>query len=991
MALDLAQEETFFASRRQTHGLNLDGAGHTGNHGLKTAPLFTASALRAAGTAVFPLRGLLGATTDDEDLVYFNTNAPSSGVVCGVQVRTDYPCATIPQINLQVSQGSGKSHTISCLLENALVADPRIGNLPQPLAALVFHFDEEDGDRPCEAAHLGTPAVTPNGPHVGRVTVLASSVNLVNRRQAYANLSNVNVQPLLLSEADITVQRLLTLMGWSDDAADKLPLYMHTILQIVREMGPEGFSYTRFKRRIEAEKFDATQRMMLSHRLRLLDGFVKPTSRPIRSYFAPGEMVLVDLTDPFLNGMLASVLFDIVLTSFMGWSSPTGRIVVLDEAHKYLTNSESSRLNRSIATIIRQQRHLAARVIIATQEPTVIPATILDLSSFIICHRFSSPSWCSHLSRHVSTGDKDWFQDVMNLATGDGIVFSSTARMSAALMALGTQALRITVRPRLTSDGGASILAADAPAPQFSTATTTGAAPAPTHTAVSPPPRPRNLDHVPVSGLDSMPSSSYSATRPMQLPVLNRDNFATKPATPLTSSRSGGGPSTSARASVLAASLDINKTTNNGAADTEDSDKEDSDAQDSDAQDSDAQDSDAQDNDAQDSDAEDSDTEDSNTEGSDSEDSDSEDSALEWNPSHSPSVASSSARVVSAPLAPLKDYTAQIELNPSLLSSVPKRARVSVFRLVTELYERAVRDGDRNLFSFDRVRVAIGCDPTSFSEAVGVAQSIGLVTYLANGDEDSFVRLMPLTGSTTASTISEPPSSPVLAPRPLKPSTVPRPSKPKTTTAGSGTRYPPLEAYLSRVRSVGQHSSKLLPKVRAVVQHLHRQWVSSGERKVILVSDSVLGESVKHLPGKLSVALSAAEAMGLITTGGHGPTLVLQLAATPPTLFSTSSPRVASGSKAATFPPVSQYLAKVRAVGQHTDQQRLRKVRALVTLLHSQWVKTGRIQPVLFSEVGQSLGNLNGKMSTISEAAQAMGVAIVAGKNPNKTVQLRRL
>ena len=42
-------------------------------------------------------------------------------------------------------------------------------------------------------------------------------------------------------------------------------------------------------------------------------------------------------------------------------------IVVLDEAHKYLINSDTARLTQSISSIIRLQRHLATRVIIATQ------------------------------------------------------------------------------------------------------------------------------------------------------------------------------------------------------------------------------------------------------------------------------------------------------------------------------------------------------------------------------------------------------------------------------------------------------------------------------------------------------------------------------------------------------------------------------------------------------------------------------------------------
>ncbi|KAH7101553.1 hypothetical protein BKA62DRAFT_703329 [Auriculariales sp. MPI-PUGE-AT-0066] len=388
-----------------------------------------------------PLLGLLGMSGDnDSELVYVNSNTPSSGVVCGVQ-------------------GSGKSHTVSCILENALLVDDRLATSQNHLQDF-FHFDEEDGDRACEAAYLGTSLDdSDNGGHGRRITVLASAINIANRQRTYGSLKNVNVQPLLLGEADITAHRLLALMGWSEENADKLPLYMHTILQIVREMGAEAFSYSDFKERVAAEKFDKKQSLMLGHRLRILDGFVSPKSRAIKSYFAPGEMVLVDLTDPFLDGAMASILFDIVLSSFMGWKSSSGKIVVLDEAHKYLTNNESSRLNRSIASIIRQQRHLATRVVIATQEPTVVPSTILDLSSFIMCHRFSSPSWCSHLAKHVSTDDKAWFDDVVRLATGEALVFAPQAMVTKAVSPLGTRALRVAVRPRLTSDGGASIMA----------------------------------------------------------------------------------------------------------------------------------------------------------------------------------------------------------------------------------------------------------------------------------------------------------------------------------------------------------------------------------------------------------------------------------------------------------------------------------------------------------------------------------------------------
>ena len=92
---------------------------------------------------------------------------------------------------------------------------------------------------------------------------------------------------------------------------------------------------------------------------------------------------------------------------------------------------------------------------------------MLDLASFIVCHRFTSPSWCRHLARHVSAGDNaetaQWFQDVMLLATGQCVVFSPSALVmtsnDSSVRLLGRDYLKLRVRPRLTLDGGTSLLA----------------------------------------------------------------------------------------------------------------------------------------------------------------------------------------------------------------------------------------------------------------------------------------------------------------------------------------------------------------------------------------------------------------------------------------------------------------------------------------------------------------------------------------------------
>ena len=65
------------------------------------------------------------------------------------------------------------------------------------------------------------------------------------------------------------------------------------------------------------------------------------------------------------------------------------------------TSVASEHFTESLLQLIRQQRHLASRIIIATQEPTISPK-LLDLCTFTIVHRFSSPSWLETLRKHIA-------------------------------------------------------------------------------------------------------------------------------------------------------------------------------------------------------------------------------------------------------------------------------------------------------------------------------------------------------------------------------------------------------------------------------------------------------------------------------------------------------------------------------------------------------------------------------------------------------------
>lgn len=108
---------------------------------------------------------------------------------------------------------------------------------------------------------------------------------------------------------------------------------------------------------------------------------------------------------------MACALFAMCLSLFIEQKSNIGRVVALDEAHKYMNDSaESQQLTESLLSTIRLQRHVAARIFISTQEPTISPK-LLDLCSMTIVHRFTSPDWLNILKKHLAGASQLAYED----------------------------------------------------------------------------------------------------------------------------------------------------------------------------------------------------------------------------------------------------------------------------------------------------------------------------------------------------------------------------------------------------------------------------------------------------------------------------------------------------------------------------------------------------------------------------------------------------
>ncbi|KAL8901069.1 MAG: hypothetical protein Q9192_000732 [Flavoplaca navasiana] len=519
---DYDHQMSFFAS----HSTGKGGAHNVYIEEAETAPLFSAEVARSvcasASRNIFPQYGMLAKSEQIHEhevqtvqndspvppaadrldkRIFLNVNAPSSAFICG-------------------SQGSGKSHTLTCMLEASLKKS-RLGKLPKPLTGLLFHWDRLI--EPCEAAYLCSSGI--------EVTVLVSPFYYEKMKEKYENLPKLDsdsprpvVRPLLLRQRHLDVRRMMQLMA-VDTQSERPPLYIELVRKTLQDVGrhrdsyPDQF-YTRF--RAELPKFTNEQQSSgLNQRLSLLERFLdglldgagyihgaepmpmfgktqnevdalkvwKDKQRKKREgesdiwSLKPGTLTIVDLSDPLSDEYAACTLFDICLGLFMENQSTGGTILALDEAHKFMSESETSAaFTESLLSIIRLQRHYGTRVIISTQEPTISPK-LLDLCSMSIVHRFSSSSWMQALKGHLaavsdlSEGDsqrnlQEIFKTIVHLEAGQALLFSPSAMLDAPgdlrpdassgtvkLRKLGLRYVKMRVRTRESTDGGRSKMA----------------------------------------------------------------------------------------------------------------------------------------------------------------------------------------------------------------------------------------------------------------------------------------------------------------------------------------------------------------------------------------------------------------------------------------------------------------------------------------------------------------------------------------------------
>ena len=104
--------------------------------------------------------------------------------------------------------------------------------------------------------------------------------------------------------------------------------------------------------------------------------------------FAPGTLVIADLTDPMLAPYEATAVFQVLLQHFRLANLPCGKLLICDEAHKYFVNKDKNGFTKAVLETVRLMRHEGIRVVISTQSPEKIPVEMMEPATLTILHHF---------------------------------------------------------------------------------------------------------------------------------------------------------------------------------------------------------------------------------------------------------------------------------------------------------------------------------------------------------------------------------------------------------------------------------------------------------------------------------------------------------------------------------------------------------------------------------------------------------------------------
>lgn len=362
-------------------------------------------------------------------------------------------------ISLFGVQGFGKSYTLGVIAEMAAAQNAGVNVLPSPLATVIFHYHKSDAYAPEYVTAvepnrktsevdrlLAEYGARPKG--LADVVLLVPEAKVERRRREYPG---VTVEPIKFSSSELGAESWKFLMG----AVGNSSLYVRQIVDIMQSYG-DSLTLADLEREIEDSEFSKNDLRFANIRLRLAKRFIKDGTR-LRDLLRPGRTVIVDMRDEWLEKDQALGLFLVLMHTLAQAEvngQPFNKLMVFDEAHKYITESG---LIGEVVSMIREMRHWATSVVIASQDPLSVPRAIIELTSVLILHRMTSPQWLKHLRSAIVALDDVQDGAITSLQPGESLVWAQ--RSTDKRFTFRPQ--KVSIRPRFTQHGGGTKTAVD--------------------------------------------------------------------------------------------------------------------------------------------------------------------------------------------------------------------------------------------------------------------------------------------------------------------------------------------------------------------------------------------------------------------------------------------------------------------------------------------------------------------------------------------------
>lgn len=377
----------------------------------------------------------------------------NNGRVIGLDLNE---CNTISLFGVQ---GAGKSYTIGSITEMVLRQFPKVNKLPAPMAGVIFHYSDSmdyapeftsmvyPNDEAGQLAKLKAEYGVEPG-NIKDVVLLAPESQVEARKAEYPD---IEVHRIGFDSSELAVRDWMFLLG----AMGNDSTYIKELKQIMKACR-YNMSLQNIRNGVaESDHMSSSQRSLAEQKLDFAEEYITDGNK-LQQYLKPGRLIIVDLRDEFIEKDEALGLFVVMLNIFSSVMQVDGRafnkFIVFDEAHKYMNNKE---LVGSITTAIREMRHKGVSIMIASQDPMSLPTEIIELSSIVVMHRFSSPAWVKHVQKAITPLQTLTATEMAGLGSGEAFLWANKASDKM----ITQRPIKISIRPRVTKHGGATIQA----------------------------------------------------------------------------------------------------------------------------------------------------------------------------------------------------------------------------------------------------------------------------------------------------------------------------------------------------------------------------------------------------------------------------------------------------------------------------------------------------------------------------------------------------